>query len=165
MNGFSYIMMRISWKPELSVIIFLCIMSQVFNAFEATEMSNIFQQMCVEHGLLYVSVTLCVWMTSVTEECVWVMRSEDAMIPSDVGNHIPVGTTQHSWRHAILIDFWYTDCSVPSVNGWKTQPSQYSISTHGLCSGIFSENCAVEKCGRFSQGHKWQYGAWKLDTG
>ena len=31
---------------------FLCVMSQVFNAFEATEMSTILQQMCVERGLL-----------------------------------------------------------------------------------------------------------------
>jgi len=28
------------------------------------------------------------------------------------------------------------------------------ISIHGSCSGIFSENCVVEKYGRFRQGHK-----------
>jgi len=79
------------------------------------------------------------------------------MIPSDIVNHLPVGTTQDSRRHAILIHFWFTGCSVQSdrsVNGCETQPIQYSISKHGLCSGIFSENCAVEKYVRFSQGHK-----------
>jgi hypothetical protein len=33
------------------VIMLLCFISHIVNAFEATEMSTIFQQMCVEHGL------------------------------------------------------------------------------------------------------------------
>jgi len=124
-----------------------------FNASEASDMSTIFQQMCVEHGLLcaaalgvclfycernhflmgwedlhlYVNVTICV-----NDICQWhVQLCNEVGIHYDPFRRRYLFTYWHNTtfqKAGIVIHFRCTDWTVQSdrsVNGWKTQSVQY----------------------------------------